>query len=88
MKTMENIKHPANSPHFLQKLANDKLDRSAFATTMKLGQSLEFSNGTTVIFKKAKGSKQTMLVLLVPRDVDVYWEVSKREKVDEQTNCN
>jgi hypothetical protein len=62
----------AGDLHKIQKLINDKLERTAIGMTLRLGDSIEFSNGTTVIYKQKKGSNQAMLVVLAPKEVRAY----------------
>ena len=65
---------PKDNPHKLQKLLNDKLERGAVAVTIKIGESIELSNGTTLVFKKKKStaSNAVCVVIIAPRATRIY----------------
>jgi hypothetical protein len=65
---------PKDNPHKLQKLLNDKLERGAVAVTIRIGESIELSNGVTLIFKKKKttASNAVCVVVVAPRDTRIY----------------
>jgi hypothetical protein len=85
---MSNTDHPKDNPHKLQKVLNDRLERGAVAVTIKIGESIELSNGTTLIFKKKKAtaSNAICVVIVAPRETRVYRQSYSEKKPDGETS--
>lgn len=58
--------------HVVQEKQNSDLERTALGMTVNIGETLEFSNGITLIVRKKKGANAIGIVLLMPEAIKVY----------------
>jgi len=59
--------------HEAQKLTNKQIEnRGCVAVTLKAGESLELSNGITVIFRKKRSANAGTFIIIAPKDVIVH----------------
>jgi hypothetical protein len=73
--------HPRDNPHKLQKVLNNQLERGAVNITVKEGESIELSNGTTIVYRKRKGSSVSIIVI-APRNTRIYRQHYKKKDTE------
>lgn len=67
---MPTDKHPEWAARFYdQQEINKQLERGAVCVTLKTQDSIELSNGVTIVFKESRSTRSARIVVIAPRDV-------------------
>lgn len=54
-----------------QQRVNNRIERGALGLTLDIGESVEFTNGVTLIIRQKKGRRVTVIIL-APQNVRAY----------------